>query len=55
MLHGGRLNQGRGEGREERMRKIELIIKRYFRNNSGWKDKIVFFQIYKVAGKIGQT
>ena len=31
---------------------VELIIKGYFRNNGGWKDMILFFQIYIVGGKI---
>lgn len=31
---------------------VELIIKCYFENNSGWKNRIGFFQIYMVNREI---
>ena len=40
---------------------LELIIKGYFGNNGGWKDRIVLFKILngewedKVGGEIGQV
>lgn len=37
----------------EKERETKVIIKGYFGNNCGWKNMIVFFQIYMVSWKIG--